>query len=483
MCCALIFAIIAYAMRSARAVFAVSFVGSTALLGLMLMLGFGALTGAINGIQQPLWNIDSFSGLLLLLIGIVQWGAMLSSIPYLTEELHEELVTVMAIRRYFFCLFMFVLALSGAVMADNLGVMWIMLEGSTLATTLLVAFYPREGSLEAAWKYVVLCSTGLSLGLLGLLILYAAVTNSGSAEGVAAMSASGLLGVAAHLPANLVRIAFVFVLIGYGTKAGLAPMHSWLPDAHSRAPAPISGLLSGVSLNVALFSVIRYKAIVDAALGGSAWTNGLFLAFGAISVAVPAAFVLLQQDYKRLLAYSSIEHMGLTVFAWGLGGIGVAAALIHMIGHALAKSMLFFGAGNILVRFKSTKFARIHDLKRALPITRTLFVFGTFALLAAPPSPLFYSEYLIVLAGIMAHPILVTIVLLSLALIFAGFITHLMPMLFQGATHLEVHRSEPLNLSHVAMSLNFALLMILGCALWTAPGREFIIQIAHYYAV
>ena len=342
-----IFAFISYAMRTARGTFAVSFIGSSMILCLTLMIGFPALSGAVAGFQQTLWYIDRLAGLMLLLIGVVQWGAMLASIPYLSEELHEKLVTVNAIRRYFFFFFMFVLALAGAVMADNLGVMWIMLEGTTLATTLLVAFYPREGSLEAAWKYVVLCSTGLSMGLLGLLILYAAVTNSGSAEGVAAMSASGLVGVASHLPAELVRIAFVFILIGYGTKMGLAPMHSWLPDAHSRAPSPISGLLSGVALITALFSVLRYKAIVDTALGGSMWTNDLFLAFGALSVAVPAAFVLLQQDYKRLLAYSSIEHMGLTVFAWGLGGVGVAAALIHMVGHALIKSMLFFGAGNI----------------------------------------------------------------------------------------------------------------------------------------
>jgi len=203
------------------------------------------------------------------------------------------------------------------------------------------------------------------------------------------------------------QIAFVFILIGYGTKVGLVPMHAWLPDAHSRAPAPISALLSGVLLNAALFSILRYKTLVDITLSNSHWSGQLLLFFGALSCVVPAAFILVQTDYKRLLAYSSIEHMGLTAFLFGLGPVGTFAALIHMIGHALSKSMLFFAAGNIYLAFKSTKFEKVGEVMRVLPYTGAIFLAGVLALLAVPPSPLFLSEYRLFAGAISSHPVLV----------------------------------------------------------------------------
>jgi hydrogenase-4 component F len=188
-----------------------------------------------------------------------------------------------------------------------------------------------------------------------------------------------------------------------------------------------------------------------------------------------------QADYKRLLAYSSIEHMGLIVFTWGLGSIGVAASLIHMVGHALAKSMLFFGAGNILLQFKSTKFENVHSLKRKLPLSRALLVFGIFALLAAPPSPLFFSEYLAILGAVKSHPYLLAIVLLALTLVLAGFMRQFMPILFEAGS--GPRAKETWNLSHTAMATNLLITLILGVVLWTDAGRETIMRIASLFTV
>lgn len=478
---ALVSALLPFAARTSREVYGFALAGSLLTLVVGLFTGIAAILGELAGMQTRLWYLDPFAGLMVCIIGVVAWGAVLSSIPYLKEEEKEDVVSLGLIKRYFFLTFLFIVSMLATVLADNLGFMWITLEATTLATTLLVSFYAKKGSLEAAWKYLVLCSTGLSLGLLGFLILYAAAAHAG-AIGLAASSASGLLSLAHLVPENMLKISFVFVLIGFGTKVGLAPMHAWLPDAHSRAPSPISGLLSGVVLNVALFTILRYKAIVDSGLGSHEWTNALFLAFGALSVAVPAAFILVQADYKRLLAYSSIEHMGLIVFTWGLGGIGVAASLIHMIGHALSKSMLFFGAGNILLHFKSTKFENIHTMKYNLPLTRALFLFGVFALLAAPPSPLFFSEYLAILAAVKTHPLYLAVVLFALTVIFAGFLRLFMPMLFEIKEHTE-RSGEKWNLSHTAMSVHLLILLALGIVLWTDIGRETLMRVAAFYVL
>jgi hydrogenase-4 component F len=281
------------------------------------------------------------------------------------------------------------------------------------------------------------------------------------------------------LPPELSRIAFALILVGFGTKVGIVPMHTWLPDAHSRAPSPISGLLSGVLLNAALFAVIRYKSIVDGSLGTSDFTNGLFLVFGALTVLVPAAFIVMQHDYKRLLAYSSIEHMGLILIASGLGALGAVAAIIHMAGHALIKSMLFFGAGNVLLRFKSTKFEHVSGVMKVLPFSGALMLAGIFFLLAAPPSPIFMSEYLIVLAAVAEAPLVAICGLISLVIIAGGFLFAFMPFFF-NAPHdgYNPEKGERWNLSHTAMLIHVIIVILIGCGLFLGYGDPFLKNVA-----
>ena len=462
-------ALAAFLARGARASTRFASAGSTVTFLLSLMIGIPAIIGNAQVSGFSFWYVDALSGLMVLLVGTMQWTATLVSSAYLAEELSEGEIHESQVNRYFALLHLFVFSMLLTAVSNNLGVMWVALEATTLTTTLLVAFYAREGSLEAAWKYLILCSTGITLGLLGLMVTYYGAVSGGALHGMSGMQWTDLSAAAHLFSPKLLKIAFAFVLIGFGTKVGIVPMHTWLPDAHSRAPAPISALLSGVLLNAALFAVLRYRALVDGALGSTTWTSMLFLALGALTVAVPAAFIIAQRDYKRFLAYSSIEHMGLIVFSLGLGAVGAVAAVIHMAGHALLKSMLFFGAGNILLRFKSTKFENVAGVMRTLPYTGGFFLAGTFLLLAAPPSPLFLSEYLIVSRAIMAHPYLTLVVLIALAVIAAGFLRFLMPLLF-GAPK-EGHEpveGETWNRSHSAMLVHLLLVLVFGMLVWNS---------------
>lgn len=465
-----------------RGLATIAFLASTGVLGLSLWVSVPVLFGASLGKSGGIFYLDAFGALLLLLVGAIQWTAMLVSRPYLHEELHEGTIALRDMRLYYVLFFFFICTMFLTLVANNIGLMWVALEGTTLATTILVAFYTKEGSLEAAWKYILLCSVGISLGLLGVLFVFYAAIQGGSLEGIYALSWSSLRLSAATLPPAVMRLAFVFIFIGYGTKVGLMPMHTWLPDAHGRTPSPISGLLSGVLLNIALFAIVRYKSIVDVSLGDTAWTNTFFLVFGALSFALPAAFILVQRNYKRLLAYSSIEHMGFSVLLFGLGVPGMVAGFIHLIGHSITKSFLFFGTGNILLRWKSTKFENVSSVMTVLPYTGSLFVLGLLALLAVPPSPLFLSEYMGFMRLFTLHPLLAGVLLLSGAVIFAGFIRNMMPMLYakpsESTAHLLKHGPERWNTSHTAMLLHLVALGVLGVVFLRPEAYAFLEKMA-----
>lgn len=466
-------------VRTPRTAWLLSFGWSTLVFALGTYLSVGALMSEpVTG--AGLWRIDGIAAILVLLISFTQWTAMLSSRSYLDHELRAGVIDERQARRYLACIPLFVGAMLLASVTDNLGIQWIALEATTLATTMLVALYARPGSLEAAWKYLILCSTGIALGLGGVMIAFYAGEAAGIAVGLAAMSWIMLLQAAPVLSAPLMKIAFVLVLVGYGTKAGLVPMHTWLPDAHSSAPSPVSGLLSGVLLPVALVAILRFKALVDLSLGNGDWSGAIMIVFGVLSVALPAAFVLVQTDYKRLLAYSSIEHMGIVALSFGIGGIAAAAGLVHMVGHALAKSALFFGAGTIVGRFHSTKFDRVADVSGTLPKTSLLFAAGLLLLLAVPPSPLFLSELIIVSRGLSAHPYAIGALLVSLSLVAVGFVRLLMPMLYGARPHggHEVPAGETLSLSHVAIMLHLLLLLAIGVGVWMDIGSALFIGIA-----
>jgi hydrogenase-4 component F len=454
-------------------------IGSTAVFAAGLMTGVPWLFSEPALHSNGLWYADPFAGLLVLVISFVQWTATMTSIVYLREERKEKIITLRQMRWYHALVQLFVLSMFVTVIADNLGLMWIALEATTLTTAFLVAFYTTDGSLEAAWKYILICSVGISLGLLGmLLVFYAAAT--GSVASVAGISWVGLHAAAASLPPEIMKLAFAFILVGFGTKMGLVPMHTWLPDAHARTPSPISGMLSGVLLNAALFAILRYKSLVDGSLGSSSWTDSLLVFFGALSFVVPAAFILVQENYKRLLAYSSIEHMGFTMFAFGLGPVGMAAGIIHIVGHALSKSLLFFAAGNFFLRFKHTTIERIGNVLRALPYSGPFFLIGMLALLAIPPSPLFVSEVSAIGASVGTHPLYTLIILLAGVIIVAGFISLIMPLLIADRGDVPRHYGERWNLSHTAMACHLILLLGFGIFFMTRDGFDFAMKIASY---
>jgi len=364
---------------------------------------------------------------------------------------------------------LFVLSMLVAIFANNVGLLWVALEATTLSTTMLVSFYGKKSSMEAAWKYIMLCSTGIALGLFGILVMGYAGSAAGLHE-AEAFRINFLSDVAPSMNPGIVMWSFVFLFIGFGTKIGLVPMHTWLPDAHSKTPAPVSAMLSGILLNVAFFTLLRFKNIVDQTLGSSDWTNQFFLLFGVLTIMLPAIILLIQRNYKRMLAYSTVEHMGIMAFLVGLGPVGMIAFTVHMIGHALSKSTLFFGAGELLQRFESTKFHLVHDVMRRAPRTGFLFLVAALFLIAVPPTGLFLSEFVLVGLGMTTNPILTILAVLGITLAGLGLLKHLFEMLF-GPVVPEEKQDTPVetwNLTHTVMSLQLAIGLVFG--IWVLFG-------------
>ena len=290
---------------------------------------------------------------------------------------------------------LFLTSMSLAVLADNLGVLWVAIEATTITTAFLVGYHQGRPPLEAAWKYVVLGSVGVAIAFFGIVLLYAAARAGGDPT----LSWNGLVAGAGKLDPAVTKLAIALATLGFATKAGLAPMHSWLPDAHAQAPAAVSGLMSGVLLSVALYAILRIKTLADAVLG-IGFMRGVLLTLGLLSLAVAAALVLTQRDYKRLLAYSSIEHMGLMAVGAGIGGrLATAAVLVHILAHGLVKAALFVQAGRILTAEGSTRISDVSGLMARRPDLAAAFLAGTAALLGFPPFVLFFTEVAIVLAG------------------------------------------------------------------------------------
>ncbi|MDO8648854.1 MAG: proton-conducting transporter membrane subunit [Candidatus Peregrinibacteria bacterium] len=428
------------------------------------------------------WFIDAFSGLLTILISLLSLAAVIVSSGYLRTEEREHIVHLQQMRFYYASLHLFALGMLMTVLSNNIIILWLALESTTLSTTLLVAFYAKEGAIEAAWKYIVICSTGIALGLIGMLISMYAAATSVNLSGHALFLLSSLNENAAAFSPGVMRWAFVFVFVGIGTKVGLVPMHTWLPDAHSKTPSPVSALLSGILLNVALYTVLRFTFITDTALGSSSWTSGFFLTFGLFSITLSAFIIFSQENYKRLLAYSSIEHMGLLAFAIGLGPVGAVAAVMHMIGHAFAKSLLFFGAGDILLHWKSTKIANVRGIMHSTPVTGMLFLGGLLAILAVPPSPLFVSELLLVASGMSVHPVLTLLLLVLLTIVFVGFLRAAFRMLFSKPETPSVARQGlRWNRTQAIMLMELLALVAFSAFFMTNEGYQWATMIARCF--
>lgn len=372
--------------------------------------------------------VDSLSALMIFIITLGSFSAGIYSMGYLHEENRKEIVGFTRIRQFFILLNLFIFTMFFAVSVSNPALMWIAIEATTLSTAFLISFYNKPSAMEAAWKYLIVNSVGLLLGFLGTLILLA-VASSHITGSELIVGWNDLVNIGAIQDPLAVKVAFIFIMVGFGTKTGLVPMHTWLPDAHSKAPVPLSALLSGVLLNVSFFAILRNKIVVDNMIG-SAFSSELLILFGIISIVVAALIILVQVNYKRLLAYSSIEHMGIVALGFGFGGIGIFAGLLHMIFHSLAKSLLFLCSGNIFLKYSSTKIANVRGIMSALPFTGLVFLFGVFAITGVPPFGIFFTEFYILSSGISSHPWIVAFAIAGIIIVFVGFLKHATSMVF-----------------------------------------------------
>lgn len=319
------------------------------------------------------------------------------------------------------CLLLFLGSMTLVTVSQHFGLLWIGIEATTLASAPLIYFHRHHRSLEATWKYLMICSVGIALALLGNFFLSVAATRTG--QPVLSLELDVLTEHAKELHVPWLKAAFLLLLVGYGTKMGLAPLHTWLPDAHSESPSVISALLSGALLNCAFLGILRIQQ-VSVAAGQGAFGQELLLGFGLVSMAVAAVFILGQTDYKRLLAYSSVEHMGILSLGIGLGGAASFGALLHAVNHSLTKAMLFLVAGNILAVFQTKSIAQVRGLLQALPVTGVLWLAGFLAITGSPPFGVFLSEFTILKAAFdLGHPWVGGFYLLLLALIFIGMAT------------------------------------------------------------
>lgn len=401
------------------------------------------------------FSVDAFGVFMLLLITLSGFFVSLYAIGYLRAEVQKGIIGPSRVRQFFLLLEFFLFAMSLAVSTINPIVMWISIEATTLSTAFLISFYNKPSATEAAWKYLIINSLGLLLSLLGtLLFLALPEARTGS------FTWSMLHDAAAGMHPMAVKIAFIFILVGYGTKVGFVPMHTWLPDAHSKAPSPISALLSGVLLNVALVAVLRFKGVIDIAVGPG-FAASLLMYFGLVSVILAALIIFVQRSYKRLLAYSSIEHMGIIALGIGFGGLGTVAAIMHMLYHSLIKTLLFFSAGNIFLRYSSTKMKNISGILSALPLTGPLFFGAVIAIVGLPPFGTFATKMLIFSSGMESHAWVVGMTIFVLAVVFFGFFRHVSGMLF-GAVPENIERGESNILTQIPLLLLAALIVILS---------------------
>jgi hydrogenase-4 component F len=413
-------------------------------------------------VLDRLFFVDPFNVFLVALTAFVGFTTSIFSRPYMRIEREHGRLTHARLRLYhsMFQVFNFTMLL--ALLTNNMGILWVALEAATLATVLLVSLYRTPASLEAAWKYFILCGVGIAQALFGTILLYFAAEKLLGVEG-GALLWTELNAVKGQLEPTVLSLAFVFLLVGYGTKVGLVPLHNWLPDAHAEGPTPVSAVLSGLLLNVALYAVVRCKVLVDGSLQTS-FAKGLMMGFGMLSVVVAAFLLSRQKDIKRLFAYSSIEHMGIITFAFGMGGpIASFAGLLHMTVHSLTKSAIFFAVGHAAQKTGTQLMDGIRGLITISPAIGWGLVLGTLAILGMPPFGVFASEFLILTTAMRDQPWATPLLLLSLGVAFAAVFSKVQPMAFGETTAKQLpHRP-----AMTPVFVHLAIVLMLG--LWIPP--------------
>jgi hydrogenase-4 component F len=401
--------------------------------------------------------VDDLNTVFLIVGALVGFTTSVFSAGYIAHELETKRLRARDVRFYHAMYQLLMLAMNLALVSNNIGLMWVAIEVATLTTVVMVGIYRTSAALEAAWKYFILGSVGIALALFGTILVYLAAQEQ-LGQGIVAMAWDRLVASSATFDPALLNLSFVFLLLGYGTKVGLAPVHAWLPDAHAEGPTPISAVLSGLLLNVALFALLRFKLIMA---GNAAVISPgpLMVAMGLVSLLFAGLMIYRRRDIKRMFAYSSIEHMGIITLAFGLGGpLANFAGLLHMAMHSLTKSAIFFGVGYVSQLEGTQRIADIRGLTRSQPMLGWLLVIGVVAIAGLPPFGVFTSEFLLVTSTFARSPWLAIALVAGLAIAFSALMLRLHELAFgdSGKHHkLPAYRLAP-------MALHMALVAIAG---------------------
>ena len=420
--------------------------------------------------------VDSLGGFFMMTVAGVTLLAAVGSIGYIAAQEDSGELGRFQVRLYFAFFGLFASLMLAALETGNLGLLFVLVEASTLASAALVGLEGRARSLEAAWKYVIISSLGVTIALAGTLFLF----YSGSALHLGSnlgLTWPYLLTHAHALAPQPLRLAFLLAVVGYGTKVGLAPMHTWLPDAHAEAPSPASAMLSAALLNVGMYAIIRFLAIAQARLGDT-YPQAVLLFFGFASIAIGALFMVRRGNFKRLFAYSSVEQMGIIAVALGFGGtLGLYGALLQTLNHALAKAVLFLSSGDVALRYKTREAGEVSGLLAAVPVTGGVLLLASFAVLGSPPFGLFLSELTIVRAGF-AHgsPVLPLLLLALLGLAFVPFARTTTGMVTGNPPPLASPYRDRAAVAVTAAPwiLGLAVLLVLG--LWIPAGLDTVLR-------
>ena len=435
----------------------VNILGSALTFAAGVLLAFQVYEQGPLLVWESFFYVDAFSIYLSVLTAFVSMTTAIFSRRYMRREREHGTLGHRRMRFYHAMYQLFIFAMLLCLLTNNVGILWIAMELATLSTVLLVSLYRTPASIEAAWKYFILCGVGIALALFGTVLLYFAAEKVLGAGG-AALHWTNLSQVSNQLEPTILSLAFVFLMVGYGTKVGLVPMHNWLPDAHSEGPTPISAVLSGLLLNIALYALVRCKVLVDGSTGNH-HSGDIMMGFGLLSITVASFSILRQKDIKRMFAYSSIEHMGIATFAFGLGGpVATFGALLHMLVHSLTKSAIFFTVGHASQMHRSQDMDRIKGLLRGNPLVGWGMMLGVMAIVGMPPFGVFTSEFLILTATIKDAPLMAPFLLLGLAVTFAALLRKVQTMVSGEIPSYQ----KNLAAAHVPVIFHLVLVLILG---------------------
>lgn len=448
------------------------FIRKERILGITNAFGYGLLLSIavlfMKGfLQDPhplsLWGwlyIDALSVFFMLTTAVVAFAASVYSIAYMRDEVEENKITIRKVGGYFHLFNLFCFTMLLVPLLNNLALVWIAIEMTTLISAFLVGFHNVKESIEAAWKYIIICSVGITFALLGIIFFY---YTSSIHAGIKSLEWAKMLEGARLFDPNIIKIALLFIFVGYGTKAGFAPMHNWLPDAHSQALSPISGLLSGVLLKTSLYAILRFVMLANLSVG-YAFSAKLFTLFGVCSLAIAAGFILVQKDLKRLMAYHSVEHIGVIAVGFGFGPVGgVFGGLLHVFNHAVTKALMFFCSGSAVRTYKTNNMDKMRGMIQSMPFTGIAMLLGALALGGMPPFSIFISELLILIAGFSGrHYFVSALMFLFLAIAFAGLVHHITKIIFGNKPQNITRQREPFS---TKFALLFLGIFILGLGL------------------